>query len=314
MDRQTASRQIERMVQAIEDGKFPAKIRELHVFGSYARGALDPGDLDLIVIHEDVSEMLKSMQAELIEKHGESFLCWPRGQWPERKFETTMRKVMRRPGEKMDILFGTSMEKLDLIGNIVANSPRVLIWSETDRDWQGKLESIKPDPNAGRHERPHFANLKRFNDYRHTMENVTEAVSQGFLKLTRIDAASVEPSLNPLYQDRYDWWIKCKVMGMESMKLLLHGMWWMQKQRGQALQLPCPPRHDGVMTSEDRKYAVHFGKPSLYSVYQVCLGDHRLVTLCLIPHFKRNEPNELFVFERGTRRDQKEMEKIMDRQ
>lgn len=67
MDRQKASRQIERIVRAIEDGKFPARIRELHVFGSYARGALSPSDLDLIVIHEDVSEMLESFKAELIE-------------------------------------------------------------------------------------------------------------------------------------------------------------------------------------------------------------------------------------------------------
>ena len=47
MDRQIATRQIERIVQGIEDEKFPTKVRELHVFGSYARGALHPGDLDL---------------------------------------------------------------------------------------------------------------------------------------------------------------------------------------------------------------------------------------------------------------------------
>lgn len=314
MDRQKASRQIERIVRAIEEGRYPAKVRELYVFGSYARGALSPGDLDLIVIHEDVTEMLERFKAELIEEYGKNYLYWPRGQWPERRFETMMRKVMRKPGEKMDILLGMSMEKIDQMGDIVANSLRVLIWSEIDRDWRRKLESIKPDPSAGRHERAHFTNLKRFNADLCAMENVTEAVSQGFLKLTRIDAASVEPSLNPLYQNRYDWWITCKVMGKESMKLLSHGMWWMQKQRGQALQLPCPPQHDGIMTSDDRKYAVHFGKPSLYSVYQVCNGDNRLVRLCLIPHFKKDEPNELFVFERGTRWNEKEFEKIMDRQ
>lgn len=224
-----------------------------------------------------------------------------------------MRKVMRKPGEKMDILLGTSMEKIDQQWGIVANSPRVLIWSEMDRNWRGKLESIKPDPNAGRHERAHFANLKRFNGNVLAMENVTQAVARGLLKLTRIDAASVEPSLNPLYQDRYDWWIHCKVMGKQSMKLLLHGMWWMQKQQGQSLQLPSPPQHDGIMTSNDRKYAVHFGNPSLCSVWNVRNGDRRLVRLCLIPHFKKDEPNELFVFERGTQWNEKEFEKIMDR-
>jgi hypothetical protein len=40
MDRQLATRKIERIVGAIEGGKFPAAIRTLYVFGSYARGAL----------------------------------------------------------------------------------------------------------------------------------------------------------------------------------------------------------------------------------------------------------------------------------
>ena len=29
-----------------------ARVREVYVFGSYARGALEPGDLDLLVVHD----------------------------------------------------------------------------------------------------------------------------------------------------------------------------------------------------------------------------------------------------------------------
>jgi hypothetical protein len=313
MDRQIATRQIERIIQAIEGDKFPVKVRELYVFGSFARGALSPSDLDLIVIHDPAVELLDGLKKALIEKYGGCFTSWPRGQWPERKFESMMRGVMRRPGEKMDILLGTSMTKVAEMGENIANAHRVLIWSESDRNWRLKLDSIKLDPKAGRHERAHFANLKRFNGDLQAMVNATEAISQGFLKLTRIDAESVEPKLNSLYQHWYDWWVGCKVMGKNSMKLLHHGMWWLQGQRGQAGRQPIPPQHDGTMSSRDGKYIVYFGNPSLHAVYGVCDGDRRQVRVCLIPHFRKGEPNEMFVFEKGERTNQKELEKIMHR-
>jgi hypothetical protein len=59
VDHETATHQIERIVHAVEDGKFPARVRELHVFGSYAGGALNPGDLDLILIHDPAPELLR---------------------------------------------------------------------------------------------------------------------------------------------------------------------------------------------------------------------------------------------------------------
>ncbi|HVC96867.1 MAG TPA: nucleotidyltransferase domain-containing protein [Pirellulales bacterium] len=310
MDRQKATRQIERIVDAIEGEKFPAKVRELHVFGSYAHGALNPDDLDLILIHDPAPELLEHLEAELVKKYGKDFTYWPRGQ---RKFESMMRRVMRRPGEKMDILLGTSIERIVEMGESIANAHRILIWSDSDRSWRLKLDSIRPDSNAGRDERAHFANLKRFRSDLRTMVNVTEAVSQGFLKLTRIDAEKVEPNLNRLYQYWYDWWVQCKVMGRNSMKLLRHGMWWVQEQRGQARRRPDPPEHDGVMYSEDRKYVVYFGNPPLHAVYRVCHGDHRHVRACLIPHFKTGEPSEMFVFEQGERTNQMELEQIMHR-
>jgi hypothetical protein len=313
MDRQNATLKIERIINAIEAEKFPTKVRELYVFGSYARGAINPGDIDLILIHDPAPELLKRLKSEIIKKYGHNFMYWPRGQLPERKFESMMRGVMRRPGEKMDILLSTSIEKVAEMGEHIAKAHRILIWSESDRNWRPKLDSIRPDPNAGRHERAHFANLKRFNGDLRTMVNVTEAISQGFLKMTRIDAQKVEPNLNPLYQHWYDWWVHCKVMGRNSMKLLPFGMWWLQEQPGQACQQPEPPRHDCTMYSKDLKYVVYFGTPPLYAVYEVCHGAHRIVRACLIPHFKRGEPSEIFVFEQGERTDRKELEQIIRR-
>jgi len=131
------------------------------------------------------------------------------------------------------------------------------------------------------------------------MLNVTEAINQGFVKFTRIGTETVEPMLNPIYEHWYDRWVQCKVMGKASMKLLRHGMWWMQQQRGQKYRRPWAPDHDGNMCSEDRKYAVYFGKPPLYATYNVCDGRHRYMRICMIPHFKRGQANEMFIFERA---------------
>lgn len=314
MNRERATRQIERIVAAIEADEFPALVKECHVFGSYARGALQPGDLDLILIHDPAPpELLEGLTEEIVRKYGKDRMHWPRGIWPERKFENMMRGVVRKPGEKMDILLGTSMQQVLDMGDNIAKAHPVMIWSESDRDWKRNLASIKLDPSAGRYARPHFANLKRFRGDLRTMLNVTEAISQGFLKLTRIDAEVVEPVLNPLYQHWYDWWVQCEVMGKGSMKLLRHGMWWMQQQHGQTWKQPQPPRNDGTMCSEDWKYAVYFGTPALYAVYGVCSREHRYRRICLIPHFKRDQSNEMFVFERGSRTNLKQLDAIMHR-
>jgi hypothetical protein len=143
------------------------------------------------------------------------------------------------------------------------------------------------------------------------MVNVTEAISRGFLKLTRINAEAVEPKLNPIYQHWYDWWVQCKVMGKESIKLLRHGMWWMQQQKGQETQRPQPPRTGGIMCSENWKFAVYFGNPPLHAAWDVCHGDRRYERVCLIPHFKKDQPHEMFVLEQGEKTDQKELEQIM---
>lgn len=254
------------------------------------------------------------IKAEIIKKYGEHNILEVPASWPERKFEISMRKVVQRPGEKMDVLLGTSLEKALEYRSAIASSERVLVWSRLDRNWRAKIDSIKVDLSAGRFERGHFADLHRFRGDVGMMKNISEAVEKKLLKLTRIDASAVQPDLNPIYQRWYDHWVKCKVMGKDSMKLLKHGMWWIQQQRGQSLQEPDPPGHDGIMWSEDWKYVVYFGSPSLYALYR--FGEverRRTVRVCLIPHFKNAQTNELFVFERGEKWSRAKLDKLLTR-
>ena len=130
------------------------------------------------------------------------------------------------------------------------------------------------------------------------MEEVSDALRQGTLRLTRIPKESVKLELNGLYLHWLDHWRTCKVMGRMSMELLPYGMWWMQQQRGQSQVRPNPP-HRAAMFSQDRKYAVYFGRPPLYCVLDLTEADCRSRCVCLIPHFRRTGANELLVFEKG---------------
>lgn len=288
MDRNIATSKIERIIHAIESDKFPVRVRELHVFGSYARGALDPGDLDLIVIHDSPQELLEKIKCEFDNKYGKH--SWPSGVYAYRKLESLMRAVMRKPGEKMDIFLGVSMNEINIVGEKV---DRVLIWSDSDHNWRERLESIKPDPSAGRYDRGHFANARRFRTDRHTMTAITQDIDKGILKLTRIDAESVKPILNPLYLRRYERTVLFN--GKKSAKLYRLAMWWLQEQDGQAYKVP---DHFGrcMIHSDDYKYVVYYGNPPLF---EACKVGHPFVKVCMIPHFKRGEPNEIFVFEKG---------------
>ena len=98
MDRGKATEKLIRMTQTIASGALPAPVKAFYVFGSYARGALNPNDLDVVVVYENPGkDYWGSLVAEVL-KSGKNPLC--AGQ----VFETRMRSALRRPGERMDIM------------------------------------------------------------------------------------------------------------------------------------------------------------------------------------------------------------------
>lgn len=52
MKREQFTIKLVRMIEMIQSGTLPVRVREFYVFGSYSRGALEPGDLDVIVVHD----------------------------------------------------------------------------------------------------------------------------------------------------------------------------------------------------------------------------------------------------------------------
>jgi hypothetical protein len=135
---------IERLVEAQDD--WPLRlIREVYVFGSFARGALQPGDVDMDVEfdHKDTR-----WAAEL--NQGLSY-----GYDPRRVFRQAL--VGRRRG--VQFVFDARSD---------ADFDMTLLWRRGD-DLQtavARLHAIKVDPEAGRAERhamlPEFDGMERW--------------------------------------------------------------------------------------------------------------------------------------------------------
>ena len=281
------------IISRIEAGQAPARIREIHVFGSFARGALEPNDLDLIVIHDQPSEEVMAPLLRAVESYSYDEL--DRSLKAHGRFEAAMRRVFRRGGERMDIKLA---ESLDSAASQLVDVPRGeirLVWSESDPDWRSHLARIESDPTAGRYPRHHFINVKRAGCTLEAVESVTEMIDAGELSLDKLPLDDVAPRLGREFQHWLDHWTRIRCMGAQALKVLPWGMWWLQEQ---GASRPWIDRPTGLM-DEDRRFLVQIGRMHLDQVVYSFQRSEALIRQCLIPHRRAREENWIYVFERG---------------
>ena len=291
MDRDKATEKLVRMTQAIAAGALPAPVKAFYVFGSYARGALTPNDLDVIAVYDNPGRDYWDALAVELRKAGKDPVSEA-----GRVFQTRMRGGLRRPGERVDVMLARSIDDLTGPGSKIRKDDLVLLWTPEDRDVRSKLAAIKAEVAAGRAERNHLVNLRRLHDSVGVMDDVVRWIDEGALVLTRVSIDSIDLQLNDYREHWLEHWRKCKVMGQKSMQLLPYAMWWLQQDR-QRSQVP----HQTEVLSESHTHRVDVGKPSLGQMMWVFEKWPRIKRQCLIPHFRAREPNELLVFERGPR-------------
>ena len=138
MKREFWTKKVARIVADIEAGKTPSPVRELYVFGSYAHGAPECRDLDLVVVHdppaaklvEELTRKAKASPRNMVERYGA---------WTFR-FDAMMSRVIRRPGEEIDLLIGPDLDNA-LSAKQIKKEDLCLVWSSVDRDWEGKLSA-----------------------------------------------------------------------------------------------------------------------------------------------------------------------------
>ncbi len=295
MHRDKFTTKLVRIIASIESGKLPMDVRELYVFGSYSRGAIEPGDLDLIVVHGPGRQEIDKRVDKALQKSHPDILARVRA--AAGKQNAARMRLFRKQGEAVQIIFAESLAEVTGKGSRIKPTDPMLIWSNDDRRWREKIASIASDVSAGRAERNHVVDLKRLNDSISVMERVVKMIEQQMLRLTRIPIESITLKLGQYHRHFLEHWtMNCQVMGRKSLETLPYIMWWFEQNRDQ-----CMVPHRTEVWNRKFTLRCEVGKPSLGWMLGRFSAHPKLKRQCLIPHFKRKGPNELLVFERGPR-------------
>lgn len=291
MNREKFTAKIVRIIETLESGTLPAPVKALYVFGSYARGALKPNDLDLIVVHDRLDERILQVRCKAIlgpDSEGITLEAC-RELWSEFK------RAFRRPGERVEVIMASDLKAVTGDGSQVKPTDPVLLWSDTDRDWRPKLEAICLNPTAGRAPRNHIFPLKRLGDHIGSMQRVTKMIADGALLFERIPVASIALDLTPENTQIVEETREYRLMGKKSLEVLPYALWWLQHEGVEVLDTDRT-----VVWGESFTRRVEIGRPSLEWMLGVFRERREVKRQCLIPHFKRSGPNDLLVFEPGS--------------
>jgi predicted nucleotidyltransferase len=289
MNREQWTKKLARIVADIESGKTPAPVRELYVFGTYARGALECKDLDLVVVHEEPPTELMEDLKKKAEATARSYLEALAGN--QSRFKALMGKALRRPGEDMDILMGSDLAAI-LKGRAIEQSDLRLVWSSDDRDWQMKLQAIPLDAQAGSAPRDQFMSPKLAQAGEEDVKCVTTLLREQALTLTRIATNTLE-----VEELSEEWKAHCdrRRWGKKLQTLIPFAFAWVAGQKMDCIDI----REHGEIWHPERHVRIQLGRLYLYWMVHLFQDQLKLRTQCLIPYFRRMYAKELFVFERG---------------
>jgi len=280
---------LERIASDVCAKNLPIEVHAVYVFGSFARGALESNDLDVVIVHAPYqNEEQEKEQKEAINRDG-----WRKAAQIARRHLTTTRRILVKPGEKVDLLFGTSLQDACQFMIFKPEDMR-LIWSMTTPNVKKNLNGIVVNPAAGRFERTEFISPRRIGDRREVVEEVTMMLNRKELLLKRIPLEELVVKLTANYQRRLDWWNELQAMGRDALKCLPYGLQWMQSQRAGEVYVDGPTLHSKGWTRR-----VQMGRLSLWKMRWYFGRFREMKRQCLIPQMKRSELNELLVFERG---------------
>ena len=282
MNREKFTEKLARMIQTIEAGALPARVKEFYAFGSYARGALEPGDLDVIVVHDDPGcEYWKALKREC---------STPLDEIP--RFRTQMRRALRRPGERIDMVIVESLDRFIRDGGTITRAEVILLWSDTDRDWRPKIEGIRPNPAAGRAKREQLFPIRRLSADLATMEEVMAMIADRQLVFNHLPIASIACRLTPYHEEQL---ARCRWrVGRKSLLTFPYALQWLQTHHQRVKCIKATTLHNDKQT-----HRVEVGRPSLARMLYYFTACPNLKCQCLIPHFKKAGPNELLLFARG---------------
>lgn len=286
------------MLSTLEGGGVPVRIHEVWVFGSFARGALEPGDIDLIIVHEKMGEALRAeleaeAKAKNLDFHGKLY-------YPGRRYRSMITTPLRRPGEKVDILLGWTLEEVLSCHSTVKNGKLVRLWTPAHRDWQAALASITPDPSATRAERREFIPCKRAGCSLEEMQRLTAWLDKGAMTARRIQPPEWPVTLSKTGRERIELLSSIGYFGKAAQVCLPLGAWWLE-QHG------CERIGGGRGELDNMKPWPSLAYPSLRVTFGTLhpgriawfLDQAESEAAAHVLHFKKDEPREVLEFRRG---------------
>jgi predicted nucleotidyltransferase len=281
MNRGDLTKKLQRMIGSIEAGKTPALVKELFVFGSYARGALQPNDLDLVVIHDPPSAKLMEelkQQANAKAKTPRDFLYGA-----QLRFLTLMRSSLRRAGERIDIVLGCALEQALGPRRIPRDELR-LLWSAADRDWQSKVAAIGVDLHAGTAPRSEFIAPKYAGASLSDVAYVTSLIQQRRLRLTRIPIESLSVLDEPTPSAPFEEYL-LRSWGVKARAHYPYAKAWLriQKIKKPIITARCE------LFDDQYYYRVQLGRLHLRKMVSH-FQRAALRKQCLIPFFRKGQP------------------------
>jgi predicted nucleotidyltransferase len=292
MKREDCTKKLIRTIERIEAGMLPATIKGLYVFGSYARGAIEPGDLDIVVVYEDPGPDYWKAQRKQAKYAELSVYQAAIRTWQE--FRAHLADALRSRGERIDLVLASSLEDVTEGNKAIQPGDLVLVWSAEDRNWGEKLERLTPDAAAGRAPRNEIFPLKRLRDDCATMQEVVEMIAAKELLLTHVPVAEFDVKLDLRHEAQLGLWKERKWLGKELARTMPYALKWLESC-GQ--RCGSSPRTE--VWSKTKSHRAEMGRPSLAEMLFLFRTKRKLQRQCLIPYFKQAGPNELLVFERG---------------
>lgn len=241
----------------------------LWVVGSYARGALECGDLDLVL-------EVQTVRGEPLER-------------------VVMKAMTGSPAFVR--CYGGTPEKNS--SGIEFPNPK-LIWNGPGYDWKAAIESIAPDPAAGRAKRPVDAlpfRVEQLDAHIEQLEQLMKLKRKGIIEWNFVPFSSLGPMLPEDFQRSevcVARVIEHEMAGKKTLQLLSpltramrkvepHGVW--RTDYGRLNNLWC----GGTL--------LRLGRPNT-STHSFD-GDPRLRQIGLVPHLSARGPNGIWLIRRG---------------
>lgn len=200
---------IHEIVGRIQAADCPVTITAVYVFGSYARGALLCGDVDLILV-------LDGWDAERLPK--DRILGVPRVHPYIR--QTIVGRGL--PVDEVVVFRGDPMPTY--------SSAPILIWTPTAPDVDAALRKIPLDPEAGRFQRDYLVSPRRIYDGVEGLTALAEAQAAGVLTVERlpIDRAAPPPWSASASRAQCGW--HASFTGRERQRLYPYACDWLTRQ------------------------------------------------------------------------------------